>query len=140
MPALIFFEKPGCKGNANQQRLLKREGVDFLKRDLLSEHWSPEALRPFFDGMSVCDWFNPSSPRVTSGEVRIREVAEQEALALMIEDPLLIRRPLLQTGDLRQAGFEQGPVLDAIGVVVDGVGGLQSCPVRDGPTVCGDAP
>lgn len=139
MSSLVFFEKPGCMGNANQKRLLRSEGIELTVRDLLSECWTAETLRPFFEGLAVSDWFNLSSPRIKSGEVRLGEVDESAALALMMQDPLLIRRPLMQFGELRQAGFVRGPVLDALGVFVQGSEDFQSCAMGDESSVCGGA-
>ncbi len=137
MSAVIFYEKPGCAGNAAQKALLRRQGFALEVRDLLAAPWTPETLRPFLGEMAVCDWFNLSAPRVKSGEVPINELDEHEALAMMIEDPLLIRRPLLQTGQLRQAGFEAGAVLETLGVSLAGDEDLQACPMEDRPARCG---
>jgi len=38
-------------------------------------------------------------------------------LAMMVADPLLIRRPLMQMGDRRQAGFDQAGVDAWIGLL-----------------------
>jgi hypothetical protein len=51
-------------------------------------------------------WFNRSAPAVKSGEVVPEELDEPTALALMRDNPLLIRRPLLQVGDERRVGFD----------------------------------
>ncbi|TAN49144.1 MAG: hypothetical protein EPN26_11765 [Rhodospirillales bacterium] len=103
---VIFWEKPGCKGNARQKGLLMASGHRLEVRNLLSEAWTAETLRPFFDGLTVADWFNRSSPRIKSGEILPERLGEAEALALMLADPLLIRRPLLKAGGKRCSGFD----------------------------------
>jgi hypothetical protein len=45
----------------------------------------------------------------------------------MVADPLLIRRPLIETAGLCECGFEPGPVLDALGVELESGEDLQSC-------------
>lgn len=55
-------------------------------------------------------------PGVKSGEVRPDELTGEEALALMVGDPLLIRRPLMQVGDELMAGFDQQTVEAWIGL------------------------
>ena len=110
MAKVIFYEKPGCGGNARQKALLKASGHELDVRDLLSEPWTPETLRPFFGTRPISAWFNSSSPRIKSGEIDPASIGASKALALMIEDPLLIRRPLLQVGARRETGFEPDQV------------------------------
>jgi ArsC family len=47
-----------------------------------------------------------SSPRVKSKEVVPEALDGAAALALMLDDPLLIRRLLMESGGRREAGFE----------------------------------
>jgi nitrogenase-associated protein len=136
MAGLVFYEKPGCVGNAMQQSLLRGQGVRFEVRDLLSQAWSVERLRSYFHGLPVADWFNASAPRVKSGEIAIHALDETAALAMMIQDPILIRRPLLELGELKQSGFVPGPVIDALGIDLDASGNLQDCPMDARSQVC----
>ncbi|KAA0597080.1 nitrogenase-associated protein [Azospirillum lipoferum] len=116
MADVIFFEKPGCGGNARQKSLLEQAGHRVIARDLLSEPWTPEMLRPFFGDRPVADWFNRAAPAVKSGEVVPEAMDEASALAAMVERPLLIRRPLMQVGDRRDCGFETDRVEAWIGL------------------------
>ena len=137
MSELVFYEKPGCLGNRQQQALLLSLGHRLELRDLLNEHWTAERLRPFFGERPVSEWFNLSAPRIKSGALDIHGLNEQQALTLMLEEPLLICRPLLQQGELRQAGFAPGPVLDALGVTLAPGDDLQSCPMDASESQCG---
>lgn len=103
---VTFWEKPGCKGNARQKGLLIASGHRLEVRSLQDEAWTAKRLRPFFDDLQVADWFNRSSPRIKAGEIVPETLNEEAALALMLADPLLIRRPLLQSGGRCRAGFE----------------------------------
>jgi hypothetical protein len=73
---------------------------------------------------------------VKDGTVDIHAVDEEQALTLMLAEPMLIRRPLMRFGDLRQAGFVPGPVLDALGVSLDPEKDLQSCPMPEPSSKC----
>jgi len=132
---VVFYEKPGCVSNARQRALLAALGHRPEIRDLLREPWTAERLRPFFGTLHVADWFNPTAPRVKSGEVLPAALSEAEALALMVADPLLIRRPLIAIPTGLSSGFEPGPVLDALGVTLAPDEDLQSCS-RPGPIGC----
>ncbi|MET0072486.1 MAG: ArsC/Spx/MgsR family protein [Candidatus Thiodiazotropha sp.] len=131
MAELLFYEKPGCVGNLKQQSLLRSQGIEFVIRDLLSEPWSAERLRPYFADKPVAEWFNTTAPAVKSGDLPIDDLSEAEALAMMVSNPILIRRPLLKLGELRQSGFVPGAVLLALGVELEPAEKLQECPMRE---------
>ena len=63
-------------------------------------HGRAERLRAFFGDLPVKHWFNTSAPAIKQGEVEPDKLNEQEALALMLDNPLLIRRPLMQVDGL----------------------------------------
>jgi nitrogenase-associated protein len=112
---ITFFQKPGCGTNGRQKRMLEAAGHTVVARDLLTEPWSVDRLRRFFDETPVFSWFNPASPRVKSGEIDPCSTDAETALALMIDDPLLIRRPLVETDGERCAGFDREPVISLLG-------------------------
>ncbi|MEM8553207.1 MAG: ArsC/Spx/MgsR family protein [Pseudomonadota bacterium] len=116
MAHMIFYEKPGCISNTRQKKLLTASGHTLEVRNLLKEPWTPEALRPFFADMAVADWFNTSAPAVKSGEIAPQKMTEDQALAVLSGDPILIRRPLMQVGEDRRAGFDQDAVDAWIGL------------------------
>ena len=106
MARIIFYEKPGCGGNARQKDLLAAAGHKVEVRDLLSHPWTAEELRGFFGTRPVAEWFNRSAPRVKSGAIAPEAMDVEAALAAMLADPLLIRRPLLESDGRREAGFD----------------------------------
>ena len=110
MATVIFYEKPECANNKRQKRLLTDAGHTVIAKNLLTEVWQAEQLRLFFADLAVRDWFNYSAPAIKYGEVEPDTLNESQALALMLDNPLLIRRPLMQVGDERQAGFDQEKV------------------------------
>jgi len=116
MAHVIFYEKPGCGGNERQKALLRAAGHDLEVRDLLSHPWTEAALRPFLAGVPVADWFNRTAPRVRSGEVVPEALSPEAALGLLLAEPLLIRRPLLQVGSRREVGFLAAVVGEWIGL------------------------
>ena len=127
MAHVIFWEKPGCAGNARQKALLVRSGHTLDARNLLSEPWTAAVLRAFFAGRPVSEWFNKSSPRVKKGEVRPEALDEAAALTLMLADPLLIRRPLMESGGRREAGFQPERVAAWIGLIETPVPVTDTC-------------
>lgn len=130
MAKVIFWEKPGCKGNAKQKEILLASGHELDVRNLLTETWTEEALAAFFGKRPVAEWFNPTNPQVKSGEIVPGQVAAEDALRMMVAEPLLIVRPLMQVGNERLAGFQVEQVHNWIGLQLDSVGERdpQNCP------------
>jgi nitrogenase-associated protein len=136
---IVFYEKPGCLSNGRQKEMLRALGHRLEVHDLLTEPWTGRRLRTFFGDRPVAEWFNPSAPRIKSGEVRPEALDEAQALELMISDPLLIRRPLIELRgradaapcpepeSLHRCGFEFGPFLESLGVTLAPAEDLQSC-------------
>jgi len=126
MAQIRFFAKPGCAGNARQQRLLLEAGHQLEVIDLLSYPWSAETLGAFLADVPVADWFNRAAPPVKSGQLLPEQLDAGRALALLLADPRLIRRPLLEIGGRRYVGFDAarlGALLPA-----HGGGNLEACP------------
>lgn len=118
MTHLVFFEKPGCGGNARQRAALEAAGHTLERRNLLITHWTPESLLAFLAPLPVPDWFNRAAPRVKSGEVQPDTLNAQAALALLLQEPLLIRPPLMQRTDNAtcHVGFETAAVAAWVGL------------------------
>jgi nitrogenase-associated protein len=130
MARIIFWEKPGCQGNARQKEILLASGHDLEVRDLLAESWSVENLAPFFGERPLKEWFNPAHPLVKSGEVVPGAFDREKTLQLMVAEPLFIVRPLMRVGDQRLAGFDVTEVHNWIGLSLDSVGARdpRNCP------------
>lgn len=126
MSEIVFYEKPGCLGNARQKALLSRLGHRLEVRDLLRTPWSAGALASYLEGLPVHAWLNPSAPAVRDGDIDIDALDPDTALALLVARPLLIRRPLIDSPHGRCAGFLPGPVLAALGVP-DAAASLDTC-------------
>lgn len=98
MATVIFYEKPGCINNTKQKALLQASGHKLEVRNLLSD-WTTKQLRLFFGKLPVAQWFNRTAPQVKSSEVIPEQIDAETALAMMIANPILIRRPLMRVSD-----------------------------------------
>lgn len=125
MSDVIFYEKPGCATNARQKAALAAAGHAVEARSLLSAAWTRDALLTFFDGLPVALWFNKASPRIKSGAFDPAAQTEDTAIAAMLADPLLIRRPLIEVGGVRRAGFDNDLVARLVGDA--DISGAQGC-------------
>ena len=113
---VTFYEKPGCKGNLRQKTLLAAAGHTVQAKSLKAEAWTADRLLAFLGTLPVGAWFNPAAPAVKSGEIVPENISFEHALHLLLENPLLIRRPLMEIGDERQVGFDIAAVDAWIGL------------------------
>lgn len=129
MAQVIFYERTGCINNAKQKALLWASGHEVLAYNIFDTSWTAAKLRPFFGDRPIPEWFNKTAPQIKLGEIIPENLDEATALRLMIEDPSLIRRPLIQVGDVYQIGFNR-PQIDAwIGLSSPkGFEKLETCP------------
>lgn len=142
MAVVTFYEKPGCKGNLRQKTLLAAAGHTVQAKSLKGEPWTAETLLAFLGPLPVADWFNRSAPAVKSGEIVPENLGFEHALRLLLENPLLIRRPLMQVGEERRVGFDAAAVNAWIGLsgVTLPEGNIEACVHGpEGHGICGSA-
>lgn len=116
MTHIVFYEKPGCSNNARQKQLLEAAGHTLTVRDLLREAWTADRLLAFFVGKPVAEWFNKAAPKVKSGVIDPDQLDAAAAIALMLAEPILIRRPLIEADGRRSAGFDPAHIEAWIGL------------------------
>ncbi len=111
-----FYGKPGCINNQKQIRLLQTVDVELEVIDLLKEVWTTHLLREFFGDLPKSQWVNPSAPAIKSGDITISDCTHAELMAAMCQDPLLIRRPLIECEGKKMVGFDWQGIADKLGV------------------------
>jgi len=144
MTRIVFWEKPGCMGNARQKALLATGNHDIESHSLPGSVWKRADLLAYLDPLPVPDWFNRGARRVKEGEVDPDGVDREQALDILIADPILIRRPLMEIDGTRLVGFDLERVEALIGKLpsterVDRVRGenLEKCPGEATGVSCG---
>lgn len=137
MATIHFYEKPGCINNTKQKQLLSAAGHLLVVHDLLKEPWAAQRdkLRSFFGEMPVEDWINRAAPAVKNGSITPALLNERMAIELMIADPLLIRRPLLEADGCRVAGFDADRIDAWLGLKIQETD-LESCPKQHPHEAC----
>ena len=116
MAVVTFYEKPGCKGNLRQKTLLAAAGHTVQAKNLKTETWTADRLLAFLGKLPVSAWFNPAAPAIKSGEIMPENLGFEAALHLLLDNPLLIRRPLMEIGEDRLVGFDIAAVDAWIGL------------------------
>jgi nitrogenase-associated protein len=136
MALIHFYEKLGCGNNTKQKDLLIEAGHWLIEHDLLQHDWrsEPEKLRSFFGEKPVVEWFNRAAPIIKHGLLNPADVNATQAIDMMIAEPLLIRRPLMEIGNHRMAGFETSEVEQFLNLETEG--DLESCPKQRSAKAC----
>ena len=78
---------------------LSQKGVDFEERDFFKETFSTAEIRGLAGGSSISQLFSWRSPSVKTMGLEGRKLSEDELVGLMIQEPRLIRRPLVRIGE-----------------------------------------
>lgn len=129
MARIIFYEKPGCINNTRQKQILQTSGHEVIACNLLTEPWTRERLEAFFQNLPVDQWFNPAAPAIKQGQITPAKLSESEALDQLLEDPLLIRRPLMISDGRYKMGFDLAEVKAWVGLdQQDSDLDVQTCP------------
>ncbi len=126
MKIVIFYEKPGCSTNTRQKKILRQSGCIVIERDLLNNGLNKEELRSFFGNKPVAEWFNINAPHIKNGQVKPSTLDELTALELLQRLPILIKRPLIITGNRRLSGFDKRELESLMDVTL----------IEDAPTEC----
>lgn len=115
-PKIIFYEKPGCVGNKRQKKILQDCGYELEVKNMLSEPWTKERLLEFFVGQLGHAIVNESAPAIKNGEINLSVLDKDALIALMLENPILIKRPLMAFEEKKLCGFDTMQVSEMLGV------------------------
>ncbi|MFT9100084.1 MAG: ArsC/Spx/MgsR family protein [Zymomonas mobilis subsp. pomaceae] len=127
MAVVNFFGKPTCRGNRRQREILESSGHTIVFHNILEQPWTEKTLAPFLGMLPPKEWFNRAAVRVKSGEVIPDELTASQAMHLILEDHALLRRPLLESEDIRQVGWNPEAVDKWLGLRPDQDHGSEAC-------------
>jgi arsenate reductase len=104
MPTPTFFWKPSCTTCRNARRVLADRRVDVTERDINKEPPDRAFLERHIDEDRFLDFVSTRSPVFRQ---RPLPSTKKEAIDLMMEQPNLIKRPILVQGDAVRFGFDK---------------------------------
>ncbi len=78
---------------------LSQAGIELNERDFFAEPFTVDELRSLIGSRSVADYFSWRSPSFRKTGLSREDLTEDRMLELMVDEPRLIRRPLVLTGD-----------------------------------------
>jgi len=107
----LFVCYPKCSTCQKARRYLEERGVPLEIRDIKAENPTAEELRAWQkkSGLPLKRFFNTSGLQYKALRLkeRLPEMSEEEQLALLASDGMLVKRPLLITEDTVLVGFRE---------------------------------
>jgi Spx/MgsR family transcriptional regulator len=100
----LFYWKPTCTTCRGARELLRSRGVDVEERDINKHPPSRAFLEKHIDGRHFLDYVSRRSPVFKQ---RPLPSSKREAIDLMVQQPNLIRRPILVDGARVVFGFDR---------------------------------
>jgi len=82
--------------------------VELVKHDLARERPGRELLERLIDENNLAAFVNTRSPAYKERGLDVNKLTKKQAIDLMLEEPNLMRRPLLLAGRKAVFGFDAG--------------------------------
>ena len=95
--------------------MLSQKGVAIEERDFFKDPFSEGELRGLMKVHASTDLFAWRSPSFKAMGVDADSLSDDDLLRLMLHEPRLIRRPLVQIGDVLVIGTNISGLEDALG-------------------------
>ena len=109
---MLFLCYPKCSTCKKAQTWLEDQGLDYQLRDIKTQNPTQEELRQWHaqSGLPLKRFFNTSGQqyRALGLKDRLPQMTQEEQLALLASDGMLVKRPILLDGDKVLVGFRQG--------------------------------
>ncbi len=116
----LFLEYPKCTTCRKARAWLEEQGVSFDARHIAEQNPSEQELRAWWQksGLPLRRFFNTSGMkyRELGLAARLPEMNEEEQLALLASDGMLVKRPLLITPGAVIPGFKAEAWAAALGL------------------------
>ncbi len=111
MNNVLFIEYPKCTTCRKAKKWLEDHGVSFTDRDIREDNPSADELKQWHQrsGLPLKRFFNTSGMlyREMGLKDKLGGMSEEEQLELLASDGMLVKRPLLITGEKVLAGFRE---------------------------------
>ncbi|HLU34710.1 MAG TPA: Spx/MgsR family RNA polymerase-binding regulatory protein [Thermomicrobiales bacterium] len=90
-----------CSSCRKTDEILKESDVDYERREFFKDRFTKEELRTLLEqnNLTVQDVISTRSTPYKQHALANRDLTDDEILDLMIEDPRLLRRPIVISGD-----------------------------------------
>ena len=108
---MLFIEYPPCTTCKKAKKWLQDHGLSFTARHIKEENPTAGELDAWQtkSGLELKKFFNTSGMRYRELELkdRLPAMSREEQLRLLSSDGMLVKRPILVTGDTVLVGFKE---------------------------------
>ena len=108
---MLFIEYPKCSTSKKAKKYLEEHGIEFEDRHIVEENPTKEELTEWIriSGKPVKKFFNTSGMkyRELGLKDKLPQMSEEEQIALLASDGMLVKRPLLIDGEMVLTGFKE---------------------------------
>ncbi|MBS5144269.1 MAG: arsenate reductase family protein [Butyricicoccus pullicaecorum] len=108
---MLFVHYPKCSTCVRAKNWLSAHGKEFECRDIKTENPTADELRLWYQksGMPLKKFFNTSGMlyREMGLKDKLPTMTEEEQLALLASDGMLVKRPIVVDGDTILVGFRE---------------------------------
>ena len=116
MNIFICYEK--CTTCKKAKKWLEEQGIDYMERPIKEQNPTAEELREWIkkSGLPARRFFNTSGMLYRAMELKdkLDTMSEEEQIALLSTDGMLVKRPLLITEDAVIPGFKEAAWAEAL--------------------------
>ena len=106
----LFIEYPKCSTCKNAEKWLEENNIEFVDRIIVEETPTVKELKEWIkiSGKEIKKWFNTSGLKYKELNLKdkLAEMNDEEKLALLASDGMLIKRPILVTDNGVCVGFK----------------------------------
>ena len=88
--------------------------VELDERDYAKQPLNEAELKDLFKAVDPRDYINPKSPAFKSLNLKGKTLTAEQAVKLMVQEPNLIKRPLVIAGHKIIAGFDRDQLRAAL--------------------------
>lgn len=101
MSAITVYEKPTCTTCRNVSKILIESGVDFDKVNYYIEPFTKTKLKTLLKKMNMrpSELLRKNENAYKELDIKNKMYSEEEILNLMIKNPELVQRPIIEKGD-----------------------------------------
>ncbi len=109
--AILFLEYPKCTTCKKAKKWLQDHGLNFEDRDIKEKNPTEEELKAWYErsGLPLKRFFNTSGLVYKSMQLkdRLHGMSEEEQIALLSTDGMLVKRPLIVKENAVLVGFKE---------------------------------
>ena len=109
--SVLFLEYPKCSTCKRAKAWLTENGVAFDDRHIVEDNPTAEELKEWWEkrGLPLKKFFNTSGLvyKEQNLKERLPDMSEEEQLALLATNGMLVKRPLVIGGDFVLIGFKE---------------------------------